>query len=157
VHQSDGITIVLPDPVQKRDELAGVFRGNFYIAQHNLGLSNDLNIATGEISSLADITNDRSLLQISAPIQQGSSGGPILDRSGNVAGVVVSKLNAVAVAAATGDIPQNINFAISGDALKYFLRANNISFTSQTSSSPSEVSAIAKEARSYTHAVECEG
>jgi hypothetical protein len=35
------------------------------------------------------------------------------ERCGNVIGVVSSKLDAIRVADITGDIPQNINFAIS--------------------------------------------
>ena len=58
------------------------------------------------------LLDDISQLQISAPIQPGNSGGPLLDEYGNVAGVVVAKLRALAVAKATGDIPQNVNFAV---------------------------------------------
>jgi hypothetical protein len=34
------------------------------------------------------------------------------DNSGNIVGVVTAKLDALRVVKATGDIPQNINFAI---------------------------------------------
>ena len=44
-------------------------------------------------------------------MQPGNSGGPLLDESGNVVGVVVSKLGLKA-ARATGDIPQNVNYAV---------------------------------------------
>ena len=70
------------------------------------------NLATGIVSALAGLGDDTSKLQISAPIQPGNSGGPVLDQSGHVIGVVVSKLNAIKAASITGDIPQNVNFAI---------------------------------------------
>lgn len=38
-----------------------------------------------------------------------------------MAGVVSSKQNAIAVAERTGDLPQNVNFAIRGAVLKAFL------------------------------------
>ena len=57
---------------------------------------------------------------LSVPIQRGSSGGPVLDHSGNVIGVVVSKLDALKFAQRSGDLPQNVNFAIRGEFVRYF-------------------------------------
>jgi serine protease Do len=39
--------------------------------------------------------DDTRFLQISTPIQPGNSGGPLLDMSGAVIGVVVAQLNAI--------------------------------------------------------------
>lgn len=41
-------------------------------------------------------------------------------------GVVVAKLNAVNVASATGDIPQNVNFAIKASLVMAFPEAQRI-------------------------------
>jgi TPR repeat protein len=76
-------------------------------------LSSDPIVTTGIISALSGLRNDRRTIQITAPVQPGNSGGPLLGENGSVVGVVVSKLNAVKVAAAIGDIPQNVNFAVS--------------------------------------------
>jgi len=84
-------------------------------------LTSDFTVTTGIISSLAGLFNDTRFLQISAPVQPGNSGGPLLDTSGNIVGVVAEKLNALRVAKATGDIPENINFAIKTGALRDFL------------------------------------
>jgi S1-C subfamily serine protease len=74
-------------------------------------LSSDLIVTTGIISALSGLKNDRRTIQISAPVQPGDSGGPLLGENGSVVGVVVGKLDALKVAEATGDIPQNVNFA----------------------------------------------
>ena len=89
-------------------------------------LSSGGNFTIGYVSGLTGLGDDSRFLQISAPVQPGNSGGPLIDNKGRLVGVVTSKLNAVKVAKAIGDIPQNINFAIRAMALRYFLDANGI-------------------------------
>ena len=89
-------------------------------------LSSGPTLTTGEVSALAGLRDNPRQFQISAPVQPGNSGGPLLDGSGNVVGVVVSKLNAQRVARSTGDIPQNVNFAIKGTEALDFLRRNGV-------------------------------
>ncbi len=91
-------------------------------------LADSLNVTRGNVSSLLGLMNDPRYLQISAPVQPGNSGGPLVDLAGRVVGVVTAKLDAVAVADATGDIPQSINFAIRPDAVTAFLHKNDIAF-----------------------------
>ena len=89
-------------------------------------LSSGPTLTTGEVSALAGLRDNPRQFQISAPVQPGNSGGPLLDRSGNVVGVVVSKLNAQRIARSTGDIPQNVNFAIKATEALDFLRRNGV-------------------------------
>jgi TPR repeat protein len=66
----------------------------------------------GNISSLSGIQDDTRHFQISAPVQPGNSGGPLIDSTGNVIGIVVAKMGDVETLTATGSIPQNVNYAI---------------------------------------------
>jgi S1-C subfamily serine protease len=83
-------------------------------------LANTANLSVGNVSALAGLGDDSRYLQISAPVQPGNSGGPLLDESGHLIGIVTSKLNATNVARATGDIPQNVNFALKGEVVRTF-------------------------------------
>jgi len=85
-------------------------------------LSSDPKLTRGEVNGMNGLGNNPGQYQISAPVQPGNSGGPLLDLHGNIVGVVVSKLNASAVSQRTGDIAQNINFAVKGTAAAEFLR-----------------------------------
>jgi hypothetical protein len=87
-------------------------------------LTSDFTVTAGIVSSLSRLLNDTRFLQISAPIQPGNSGGPLLDTSGHVVGVVTEKLNALKFANATGNIPETISFAVNG-ALRDFLIASS--------------------------------
>jgi TPR repeat protein len=80
-------------------------------------------LAKGEISSIAGVNDDPRQFQISVPVQPGNSGGPLVDTSGNVVGIVVGKLNAGAALAVTGALPENVNYAIKSGFLLSFLEA----------------------------------
>jgi serine protease Do len=83
------------------------------------------NFTLGNVSALAGMGDDSRYLQISAPVQPGNSGGPLLDQSANIVGVVSAKLNALNIMVATkGDIPQNVNFAIKASVVANFLQTN---------------------------------
>ena len=65
-------------------------------------LTSDINVTTGTISALAGPGDDRRIFQITAPVQPGNSGGPVLDASGHVVGVVVARLDALKMARRKG-------------------------------------------------------
>jgi len=119
------------------------------------GLLSGFNMTTGSLSSLSGIRGDTRLLQITAPVQPGNSGGPMLDSAGNLMGVVVSKLDAMKLAKITDDIPQNVNFAIHVNVLRTFLDANSVDYDSANSDKPLAPTAIAEKARGFTVLVEC--
>ena len=119
------------------------------------GLLSGLRVTTGNVSRLSGLAGDSRLLQISAPVQPGNSGGPLLDASANVIGVVVSKLDALRVAKATGDIPQNVNFALNANVLRAFLDANNIEYADGALVRPLPPTEVASRAARFTVLVEC--
>ena len=118
-------------------------------------LSSSLNVTFGNISALAGIGNDSRLYQISAPVNPGNSGGPLLDSAGNIVGIVTSKLNALRTAKLTGDIPQGVNFAIKSSVIRLFLDLNNVDYETARSSSPKSSTQISAEAQKYTMLVQC--
>jgi TPR repeat protein len=113
------------------------------------------NVAVGNVTALAGLGNDSRFLQISSPVQPGNSGGPLLDRSGNVAGIVVSKLNALGVASVTGDIPQNVNFAIKASVAAAFLDAQHVTHAESAGAGALSTPEIAERAKSFTVQVIC--
>lgn len=76
-----------------------------------------LKITRGVISAMKGLRDDARHFQIDAAIQPGNSGGPLVNSSGVVVGIVNARINEIAVALATGSIPQNVNYAIKADYL----------------------------------------
>jgi len=118
-------------------------------------LQNGLNVTVGNVSSLAGVGGNSALLQITAPVQPGNSGGPLFDMAGNVVGVIVSKLDAVEMIKVTGDVPQNINFAVQGSVARLFLEAQGLRVTERSSASSLVAGDVVDSARAYTFQVEC--
>jgi S1-C subfamily serine protease len=65
---------------------------------------------------------ETAYFQLSAEVQKGNSGGPVLSPDGLVIGVVRAKLNALSVAQKTGDFTQNVNYALKSSRLIEFLQ-----------------------------------
>ena len=119
-------------------------------------LAPTLNVTRGNVSSLTGLGNEAKWLQISAPVQSGNSGGPVLDNAGNVIGVVTAKLNAVRTAQETGDVPQNVNFALKGAIVRSFLEIHGIEYSRQPSDEALTPEDLATLAHGFTVAVTCQ-
>jgi serine protease Do len=118
-------------------------------------LSTAGNITTGLVSATAGLRDDSRFLQITAPVQIGNSGGPLLDQKGNVVGVVASKLNVLKLALVADDFAQNVNFAIKADTLNTFLSARSIAFSTKLYEKELPNADIADMARKFSAYVEC--
>jgi S1-C subfamily serine protease len=114
-----------------------------------------VSVVTGSLTKLVGLNDDSRMLQVSAPVQPGNSGGPLVDGSGNLIGVVSSTINSVGIASAAGFIPQNINFAIKSSVARSFLDANRVGYAVGTGHTPMTTADIADAARKFTVRIEC--
>ena len=118
------------------------------------------NFTSGLVSGLRGLHDAPGDIQITAPVQPGNSGGPLLDASGQVIGVVKAKLDAMKAAKAIGDIPQNVNFAISAPILGDFLVRQRVGFANgyvNPTTAPIDTAQVAELAQGFTFRVECGG
>jgi len=89
----------------------------------------------GMISSTVGLEDNPDQLQVSAAVQPGNSGGPLLNPNGQVVGMVSATLNPASVFARSGGaLPQNVNFAIKNAPILEFLRTNRVEISSGTNS-----------------------
>jgi len=87
----------------------------------------DAKLTDGVISSLSGLESDSRFFQVTVPVQSGNSGGPLVTREGNVIGVIAAKLNAVAMLKQTGDLAQNVNFAVKSNFVLELMRSAGVS------------------------------
>jgi S1-C subfamily serine protease len=127
---------VLESPKRSRDWLSITNAGRAKLGEKAYVLGypyyqlagTSLNFTTGNVSALAGALDDKRMISISAPVQPGNSGGPLLNGKGEILGVVSARLSEFAIAEATGTLPQNINYAVTGAELIGFLNRTGVLF-----------------------------
>ena len=72
---------------------------------------------------MAGAGDNARYFQISVPVQPGNSGGALVDERGNVVGIVSAKLDASVALAASGALPENVNYAVKSSFLLGFLES----------------------------------
>lgn len=92
------------------------------------------NFTTGNITATAGLLDDSRMLQISAPIQPGNSGGPVVDAHGNVVGIVRAQLKP--------GLAQNVNFAIRASVGIMFLERYSVSTTTAVTKNAEPLSPV---------------
>lgn len=78
----------------------------------------------GRVNALSGAQGDIRFAQVDVPIQPGNSGGPLIDRRGEVVGVVTSMLHQQKVLEMAGVIPQNVNYALKAGYVETALDEN---------------------------------
>ncbi|HEX9211338.1 MAG TPA: serine protease, partial [Bradyrhizobium sp.] len=74
-----------------------------------------------------------------------------------IVGVVTAKLDGLRMIAATGNIPENINFAIKTGAVRDFLDNSVVPYQTAEPKSELKTTDIAGNARAYTMLISCNG
>jgi serine protease Do len=95
-----------------------------YLGRFGQGLT----VTGGNVSALPGGRFGDSQIMISAPVQPGNSGGPLLNGDGEVIGVVVARIDDIVVLEETGTLPQNMNFAVTNAELNDFLARAQVTF-----------------------------
>ena len=83
--------------------------------------SAEASVTRGNVISSVGLANDEKTFRLSAPVQSGNSGGPVLDLSGRVIGVVVAKDLGLRRRSDGIEVVQNINYAIKGHIAYKFI------------------------------------
>jgi S1-C subfamily serine protease len=123
----------------------------------SLGLSSSGNFTDGGVSALTGTDNDSTTIQVSAPIQPGNSGGPLMDSSGVVIGVSQAVMGTISNAlVAGGAVPQNVNFGVSSGTAINFLASRNIDAEVSSGGNKLEPEQIAELALKFTVQISCE-
>lgn len=111
--------------------------------------------SAGNIAALCGIGNDSSVFQFTAPIASGNSGGPILDMTGHLVGLVSSSLNLDRIRE-RGASAENINFGIKGAMMLSFLDAFGIEPQMARETATIGRAAVVRQARGFIAKVTCE-
>ncbi|WP_082176151.1 serine protease [Pseudaestuariivita atlantica] len=106
-------------PVRFAERSIGLGEQVFVMGYPVFSLTQSLNLTDGIVSSTVGLYGDRTRIQITAPVQPGNSGGPVLDRRGAQVAVVVSKVSA---AAQFSRNVENIAWVIRANEAVRFLR-----------------------------------
>ena len=140
---------------QKKNNTSLYFRGgkgirvgdNSIVIGYPLGalLGSSVKVTTGNISAMTGLLNNTSRLQLTAPVQPGNSGGPLLDESGNIVGIVVARLKK----------EQNVNLAIKSNIAQMFLDINNIDYDVTMSKDAKDVADIVNKTKESIVQVVC--
>jgi len=122
-YQNQGYYEISLNDVERAEEIRAIGFG------FGKSYSSDIKVTAGIVNSLSGYNDNYSEFQMDAPIQSGNSGGPVINKHGDLVGISVAALDSLAVLEDTGTLPQNVNYAIKASTLKQFLLAKEIKFS----------------------------
>ena len=114
-------------------------------------LASDGNFTLGNITSTTGMGGDSRYVQFSAPVQNGNSGGPLMDMSGRVIGITNHFLKAPNGAPA----PQNVNFAITASVAMNFMEVKELTPQMAPNAQKWDPELLAELAKKFTVHVTC--
>lgn len=82
-------------------------------------------VTKGIISSINGVRDDTRWYQIDSPIQPGNSGGPVVNKNGDVIGIVNAGINEFKYFESSNSLPQNINYCVKNIYAIDFLKKRN--------------------------------
>ncbi|MAG96978.1 MAG: serine protease [Alphaproteobacteria bacterium] len=146
-------------------------------------LSDQIKAVTGVVASTAGLRNDVRMVQITAPVNPGNSGGPVYDQSGQVLAVTVAVFNQMIVAIGrdgnttpanaerlrrmgidpnwvrsyfgSANVPQNVNFAIKGSTAMQFLDMLEVPYHTAARGSDARTEDVVDATKPYTVMLIC--
>jgi S1-C subfamily serine protease len=117
-------------------------------------MASSLNLTTGNVSAMAGYKDDPNSYTITAPVQPGNSGGPVLDDNGHLIGIVTSRLDK----SSDGQTAQNVNFAVKSSVIASFLRSHYLKYqTDNFSNAKMTAAEVGEKARLFTVKINCYG
>src|SRR5262249_54190588 len=127
------------------------------IASYGFPYGNDFpSFTMGNVTSVVGLDNNTSAFQMSAPVQPGNSGGPLLDMNARGIGMAQGILGTLRNAEEfRGAIPQNVNFGITATTIICFLQAHSVDYRINNERTKFEPEQIAEEAKKFTVKITC--
>ncbi|MEL6587929.1 MAG: serine protease [Pseudomonadota bacterium] len=117
-----------------------------------------LSATRGNISALRGLDGADDFMMLTAPVQPGNSGGPILSEAGEVLGVVSYRASERFTLDSSGTLPQNMNAGTRLVALRGFLEREGIKLPIRRGAGPTDLSSGLPEAvTDAVHRILCHG
>ncbi|MEM9139207.1 MAG: serine protease [Pseudomonadota bacterium] len=143
------------DPVRFVTQEAALGDEIIVVGYPLFSLSKSMNSTYGIVSSNVGLRGDLRNIQITAPVQPGNSGGPVVDRFGNQVAVVVSKFSAKGQISKNAE---NIAWVVRGSIAKDFLARYGVKPLIDKAAAKRKsgrISDVVSRARQFTVRVEC--
>lgn len=112
-------------------------------------------LTTVEVLLRGEQTPRGPAMVVRGDIRKGNSGGPLIDTGGNVIGVVVAKVDTVAMYKTTGAAMRDIGFILPGDRVQRFLAAQQIIYYQNQQRPQQPEAQLLEDARAFMVQVGC--
>ena len=142
------------EPVRFRKTTPQLGEDIYVMGYPVFSMSPSVNLTKGIVSSAVGYKGDRTHVQITAPVQPGNSGGPVLDTTGAQIAVVAAKASAMAQIQSN---IENIAWVIRSSAAVDFMQRYGVNFVNASeqtrSATPGERQIL--DWRQFTVRIEC--